>query len=391
MKKYIITETNTLLSIVDKLSGKIFSSNKETGYVITKIKTQSGELNPFVSVLLKRRGEIENEINKLYIVLKENKIQFKLKKVNPQRKDLYNVYEVVIEPLTRIFDRVKIENIHVQNIYYAPFVDITTILSLYGKTSIINQKSHKFQSLIESTLNRYNYFITKVNFGFFFAVNSHLMNCLADEKVPYFLQDAHFRTFYKERNFFNPDGKLKEKVIDQMLESLLLQNVKSVLIQPFFNKRGTLLGYVEIQSNLPSLGSPNLSEEIEPATGIDALMNYIEQQCEDFNFELELDYVKDWTFILEKGNILDISQDGRGLGVLLPEGENYSFFESGYKLKFSILINQTEYSFFAGIRNIKTGEGGYRLGIRIYNCYPVDGIQLLSSYANMIIQKNTIS
>ncbi len=154
-----------------------------------------------------------------------------------------------------------------------------------------------------------------------------------------------------------------------------------------------MLGYVEIQSSLPNLGNPNLSEEMESATGIDALINYIEQQCEDFNFELELDYVKDWTFVLEKGHILDISQDGRGLGILLPEGDNYSFFEQGYKLKFSILINQIEYVFFAGIRNIKTGisgEGGYRLGVRIYNCIPNDGINLLSSYANMLIQKNTI-
>lgn len=393
MKKYILTDNQTISNIIDKLSQKDFYSTQQSGYRVQKTEIKKNELNPFVSVRLEREGKIENKIKRLYLVLKENKIQLKLKRVDPERLDFYNVYEVVIEPLTRVFERAKIQNIQVQDIYYAPFVDITTILSIHGKTSIINHKVHQFESFIESTLNQYNYFITKVNIGFFFTTHSQLLNHLADEKVPYFLQDAHFRTFYTERNFFNPNGIMKERTIDQMLESLLVQKVKSVMIAPFFNKRGTLLGYVEIRSSTPNLGNPILGENIESAEGIDALMNFIEQQCEDFNSELELEYVKDWTFVLKKGYILDISQDGKGLGVLFPVGEDYSFFEPGYKLKFLVKINQQDYTFFAGIRNIRpqdSPEGGYRIGIRIYNCYPTDGIQLLSSYANMIVQQNTI-
>ncbi|MCB1143529.1 MAG: hypothetical protein H7A24_11425 [Leptospiraceae bacterium] len=394
MKKYILTDQKTLVTILNRLINKhINSVTEDKKYIITKVMAEK-DLNSSTNVII---DAVEGEIEKpqtMVSIMKENKVEIRLKQENPYRNDLYTVLEIIIEPLERSAARASIKNIKLLNLHYAPQMDLTSVLSLYGKTSIITQTIQQFQIMLETSLNQFGYFITKVQVGFYYAADTPLLNALADAKSAYFLRDAYKKQFYTERGFFNPSNKFKPQVVDGMVQSHLLDNVKSILIVPFFGVGNVLLGYVELYSSLPNLGNDTLQKEIESANGIGPLLNFIESRCEDFTFELELSYVKEWKLFSTKEDAIDISQDGRGLGISLTGGKDYGFLDKGCKLAFSISINKKNYLFYAGLKNIKRPKvdpnANWNLGVRIYTCDKQEGIGLLAAYATQLITNNLV-
>lgn len=392
MKKYILTDQKTLTTILNRIVNKpINSVTEDKKYTITKVMAEK-DLNNSTNIILEA---VEGEIEKpqiLVSIMKENKVEIRLKQDNPYRNDLYIVLEIIIEPLERSAARASIKNIKLLNLHYAPQLDLTSVLSLYGKTSIITQTIQQFQVMLESSLNQFGYFITKVQVGFYYSADTPLLNALADAKSAYFLRDAYKKQFYTERGFFNPPTRFKPQVIDSMVQGHLLENVKSVLIIPFFGVGNVLLGYVELYSSLPNLGNETLQKEIESANGIGPLLNFIESRCEDFTFELELSYVKEWKLFATKEDAIDISQDGRGLGISLTGGKDYSFIDRGSKLAFSISINKKNYLFYAGVKNVKKPKvdpnANWNMGVRIYSCDKPEGISLMAAYATQLITNN---
>jgi len=135
-----------------------------------------------------------------------------------------------------------------------------------------------------------------------------------------------------------------------------------------------------------------LQKDIESANGIGPLINFIESRCEDFTFELELSYIKEWKLFSQKEDAIDISQDGRGLGLSLAGGKDYSFLEKGTKVAFSISINKKSYLFYGSIKNIKKpkaeSSGTWSLGVRIYSCDKQEGIGLIGAYASQLINSD---
>ena len=392
MKKYILKEQKTLSTILSKLISKAVNSiHEDKRYIITKV-TAEKDLNNSVNIILEPMdGEEMGKPDLLVAIMKENKVEIRIKQENPYRNDLYHVIEVIIEPLERSAARATIKNIKLLNLHYSPQLDLTSVLSLYGKTSMITQTIQKFQVMLETSLNQFGYFITKVRVGFYYAADTPLLNALADTKNSYFLRDAYKKQFYTERAFFNPVTKFKPKNIDAIVQNHLLDNVKSVLIVPFFGAGNALLGYVELLSSLPNLGNEYLQNDIESPLGIGQLVNFIASRCEDFTFELELSYVKEWKLFSPKEDAIDISQDGRGLGLFLSTIKDYSFLESGCKVAFSIPINKKHYLFYAGVKNVKKSKGdvpGTSMGVRIYSCDQPEGIGLMASYATQLITKN---
>ncbi len=392
MKKYILTDQKTLTSILSRLQGKAINSlTEDVKYSITKIMPEK-DLNHSTNVVIEA---VEGEIQKpqtLVSIMKENKVEIRLKQENPYRNDLYKVLEIIIEPLERSAARASIKNIKLMNLYYSPQIDLTSVLSLYGKTSIITQTIQQFQIMLESALNQFGYFVTKVNVGFYYSADTPLLNALSDAKAPYFLRDAYKKQFYTERGFFNPNSKFKPQAVDNMIQGHLLENVKSVIIVPFFGAGNVLLGYVEIYSSLPNLGNDSLQKEIESPNGVAPLVNFIESRCEDFTFELELAYVKEWRLFSAKEDAMDISQDGRGLGVNLAGGKDYSFIDKGTKVAFSISINKKNYLFYGSVKNVKKPKtdptASWNVGLRIYSCDKPEGISLMAAYATQLINNN---
>jgi hypothetical protein len=393
MKKYILKEQKTLETIINKLMNKQVNSVHEDNkpYIITKLILEK-DLNNTVNIIIEPLENAEmGKPDLLQTIIKENKVELRIKQESPYRNDLYNVLEVIIEPLERSAARAAMKNIKLLNLHYTPQMDLTSVLSLYGKTSIITQTIQKFQVMLESALNQFGYFITKVRVGFYYAADTPLLNALADSKASYFLRDAYKKQFYTERAFFNPVTKFKPQNIDAIMQNLLLENVKSVLIVPFFGTGNALLGYVELFSSLPNLGNEHLQNDIESPMGIGQLSNFISSRCEDFTFELELSYVKEWKLFSPKEDAIDISQDGRGLGIFLSSIKDYTYLEPGSKIAFSIPINKKHYLFYAGVKNLKKIKGdiqGTSLGVRIYSCDQPEGIGLLSTYATQLISKN---
>ncbi|MDX1958725.1 MAG: hypothetical protein SFU98_09140 [Leptospiraceae bacterium] len=389
MKKYILTDQKTLTSILNRLLDKQVNAVNEDNkrYVVTKIMAEK-DLNNSTNIVLQA---VEGEIGKpltLVSIMKENKVEIRVKQESPYRNDLYKVLEIIIEPLERSAARASIKGITLLNLHYAPQIDLTSVLSLYGKTSIITQTIQQFQMMLENSLNHFGYFITKIQVGFYYAADTPLLNALGDAKSPYFMRDAYKKQFYSERGFFNPNSKFKPQAIDGLVQSHLIENVKSVLIVPFFGAGNVLLGYVELSSSLPNLGNENLQKDIESSGGIGPLINFIESRCEDFTFELELSYVKEWKLFAQKEDAIDISQDGRGLGISLSGGKEYQFLEKGTKLAFSISINRKSYLFYASIKNIKKPKepnSPWNLGVRIYTCDKPEGISLIGTYASQLI------
>jgi hypothetical protein len=95
-----------------------------------------------------------------------------------------------------------------------------------------------------------------------------------------------------------------------------------------------------------------------------------------------------------KEDAVDISQDGRGLGLFLSTLQDYTFMEPGCKIAFTIPINKKNYLFYASVRNMKKpkqepgGKMGVSMGVKIYTCDQAEGIPLLAAYASQLITRN---
>jgi hypothetical protein len=393
MKKYILTDQTTLAGVVKKLLNKPLTSRSENFHYLITSYTIEKDLNNSISIVVKQAdGSEMNNPNLLVSITKENKVEIRIKQLNPYRNDLFIIVEIIITPLERSAQRAQIKNINLLNLYYSPQSDLTSLLSLYGKTSVVTQAIQNFQLDLETILNKYSYFITKVNVGFYYAANTPLLNHLADTKAPYFMRDAYRKVFYTERTFFDPATKMKDVHINSYTQKHLIENVKSVLIIPFFGSGNTLLGYVELQSSLPDLGNQAMSENIESPEGIAAIVNFIESRCEFFTFQLELSYLKEWKLFSTQEDVIDISQDGRGIGCYISDKNNKGFLQPGAKVSFSVLINDQYYQFYAGIKNVKPSSDlkGLNMGLRIYVSEPPDGLELLAAFAGQFINTNKI-
>ncbi|MCE9501331.1 MAG: hypothetical protein K8R21_12660 [Leptospira sp.] len=390
MKSYRLTDPKSIQNAINKLLNKPLNSvpeNKE--YQIVSVVAEK-DIMSSINVTLKPADDVFGKPMSLVCILKENKAEIKVKKVNPYQEDLFTIIEIIIEPLERSAERAQTKNISVFNIHYATPIDIPTILSLYGRTSIITQTIQRFQVMIEHSLNQHGYFINKVSVGFFYTADTALLESLSEARSPFFLRDSHRKIFYLERTFFNPILKMKPKDVEQLLNKYLVENIKSVLIVPFFGSENALIGYAELKGSLPNLGNDTLQDNIESANGIGVLVSFLETKTDELTFELELAHVKEWKLLSEKEEIIDLSEDGRGVGLHIAGPVDKALIHPGSKIAFEVKINNINYNFYGNIKNIKTGKAekdGSILGIKIYSCNQQGGIELLSAYSSQLIGK----
>lgn len=385
MKKYRLTDQRTVLGIVSKLTTTILQDKDTKQKFTLQNPVAVKDILHSVHITIATTEPIVSKPKSLVCVLKENRVELRVKPVNPYQDDLLQVYEILIEPLERSAKRAAIEDISAYEFKMAQTADLGTVISIYGKTSIINQILNQWQIHLEQILANYGYFIKKIQIGFYYAVDTQLMEALAASKAPYYVRDANKRIFYSDRGFFSPK-KLSEIYIRSYLDSLLLNNIKSTLIFPIFSKGKILLGYFEIISNLPDLGNPVLQSDIEGSEGIGPLLSFLDQKAEEFVFQLEFAYAKDWETIIRTTPVRDISQDGRGIGITFPKGTNIETSTLGSPVSFQMVINSSPYTFFGSLRSIKKGESdSIHIGVQIFQCDKPEGMSYLSAYASNLI------
>ncbi|TGL86834.1 hypothetical protein EHQ68_16225 [Leptospira congkakensis] len=385
MKKYRLTDQRTLLGIVSKLTATVLQERDSQQKFTLQNPVAVNDIMKSVHITIVASEPLISRPKSLICVLKENRVELRVKPVNPYQDDLLQVYEILIEPLERSAKRAAIEDISAYEIKMAQTADLGTVISIYGKTSIINQTLNQWQVHLEQTLTNYGYFIKKVQIGFYYAVDTQLMEALAASKAPYYVRDANRRIFYTDRSFYSPK-KLSEIYIRSYLDSLLLNNTKSTLIFPFFSNGKVLLGYFEIISNLPDLGNPILQSDIEGPEGIGPLLTFLEQKAEEFIFQLEFVYAKDWETVIRTTSVRDISQDGRGIAMTLPAGTNIENRTLGSPVSFQMVINSSPYTFYGSLRSLKKGESNTtNIGVQIFQCDKPEGMSLLSTYASNLI------
>lgn len=355
MKKYRLTDQRTVLGIVSKLTTTVLlDKDSKQKFTLTNPVAVKDILKS-VHITIATTEPIVSKPKSLVCVLKENRVELRVKAVNPYQDDLLQVYEILIEPLERSAKRAAIEDISAYEFKMAQTADLGTVISIYGKTSIINQILNQWQVHLEQVLTSYGYFIKRIHIGFYYAVDTQLMEALATSRAPYYVRDANRRIFYTDRGFFSPK-KLSEIYVRSYLDSLLLNNVKSTLIFPFFSNGKVLLGYFEIISNLPDLGNSILQSNIEGSEGIGPLLAFLDQKAEEFVFQLEFAYAKDWETLIRTTPVRDISQDGRGIGMSLPAGTNIENRALGSPVSFQMVINSSPYTFFGSLRSMKKGS-----------------------------------
>lgn len=385
MKKYRLTDQRTLLGIVSKLTTTVLQDRETNQKMTLTSPVAVNDILKSVHITIVATEPILSKPKSLVCVLKENRVELRVKPVNPYQDDLLQVYEILIEPLERSAKRAAIEDISAYELKMAQTADLGTVISIYGKTSIINQALNQWQMHLEQVLTNFGYFIKKVQIGFYYAADTQLMEALAISKVPYYVRDANRRIFYTDRGFYSPK-KLSEIYIRSYLDSLLLNNTKSTLIFPFFSNGKVLLGYFEIISNLPDLGNASLQSNIEGPEGIGPLLSFLEQKAEEFVFQLEFAYAKDWETIIRTTPIRDISQDGRGIGIALPKECKIDGRPIGSPVSFQLKINSAPYTFFGSLRSLKKGEDQTtNIGVQIFQCDKTEGMSLLSTYASNLI------
>lgn len=389
MKRYRLNDPKTLLGILNKLQNiPVSQPGTEMSYLIESPKIENGLAKSTHIKLTPIKGEM-GKPEHIVAILKENKVELKIKLLNPFQNDLFDVTEIVIEPLARSTKRASLSGIQAQNLHIAENVQIATILSLYGKTSIITQTINKFQDLIERTLSNHNFFIKKINVGFFYSTTNPLLEQISQAKTPFFLRDSHKKIIYTERTFFNPNNKMQQREIDATFHNYLVNNIKSVLIVPLFTNKNMLIGYVEITSNMPNLGNSYLSNDIESSNGISALLALLESSSEDFIFNMEIAYVKDWYKMADKETIRDLSEDGKGVGIYYSGKDISEQYPAGSKISFQISINNQAYTFFGNLKGWKKPKPGFSkgiLGTKIHSCDIPNGIELVQHYAANVIQ-----
>lgn len=385
MKKYRLTDQRTVLGIVSKLTTTVLQ-DKDTKQKFTLQNPMAvNDILKSVHITISTTEPILQKPKSLVCVLKENRVELRVKPVNPYQDDLLQVYEILIEPLERSAKRASIEDISAYELKMALTADLGTVISIYGKTSIINQTLNQWQIHLEQILTNNGYFIKKIQIGFYYAADTQLMEALATSKAPYYVRDANRRIFYTDRGFFSPK-KLSEIYIRSYLDSLLLNNAKSTLIFPFFSNAKVLLGYFEIISNLPDLGNATLQSNIEGPEGIGPLLSFLDQKAEEFVFQLEFAYAKDWETIIRTTPVRDISQDGRGIGMALPVGTNIENRTLGSPVSFQMVINSSPYTFYGSLRSLKKGDSDTtNIGLQIFQCDKPEGMSLLSTYASNLI------
>lgn len=385
MKKYRLTDQRTLLGIVSKLTTTVLQDRETNQKMTLTSPVAVNDILKSVHITIVATEPILSKPKSLVCVLKENRVELRVKPVNPYQDDLLQVYEILIEPLERSAKRAAIEDISAYELKMAQTADLGTVISIYGKTSIINQALNQWQMHLEQVLTNFGYFIKKVQIGFYYAADTQLMEALAISKVPYYVRDANRRIFYTDRGFYSPK-KLSEIYVRSYLDSLLLNNTKSTLIFPFFSNGKVLLGYFEIISNLPDLGNASLQSNIEGPEGIGPLLSFLEQKAEEFVFQLEFAYAKDWETIIRTTPVRDISQDGRGIGIALPKECKIDGRPIGSPVSFQLKINSAPYTFFGSLRSLKKGEDQTtNIGVQIFQCDKTEGMSLLSTYASNLI------
>ncbi len=120
-------------------------------------------------------------------------------------------------------------------------------------------------------------------------------------------------------------------------------------------------------------------------------MDFLDQKAEEFVFQLEFAYAKDWEVVAKATSIRDISQDGRGIGIYLPneallEGKNF-----GAPVSFVTMINSLPYTFYGSMRNIKKSDSDLpSIGVQIFQCDRADGLPLLARYASNLIEETMV-
>ncbi len=392
MKKYRLTDQRTVFGIVAKLNNTTLIDPKTKQKFQIKNPNLVNDIIKSVYLEIVPETTLTTRPSSLSCVLKENRVEIRIKQVNPYQEDLFQVMEILIEPLERSAKRKAIEDIYANQFQVAAKIDISTIISVYGKTSIINQALNQWQVHLEQILTNFGYFIKRVNIGFYYAADTPLMEALSSTPSPYYLRDSNRGNFYTERGFFSPK-KLNEMYVRSYLDNLLVNNIKSVLIFPVFSNEKILLGYFEIISNLPDLGNAALQNEIDGKQGISPLLAFLEKQAEEYVFHLEFSYAKDWEVVGSQCMIRDLSQDGRGIGIYLPNASLLENRPVGTPTSFQITINGLNYTFYGSLRSIKspTAENeSQSAGIHIFQCDRPEGLQLLESYASQLIEPEVI-
>ena len=388
MKKYRLTEPKTLFGIIKKLENSVITSSTSDHKYLIENCVITNDLNSSTQITLQ---PVQGEIGKpesLICILKDNKLEIKVKLVNPYQNNLFQILEIKIEPLARSSKRANLENIECENIHISPSVDIATIISLNGKTSIINQVLKEYEKNIEGILYKSGYFIKKLNIYFFYEKDGEFMSDMEASRLPLFIRDTHKKAFFTHPEFYNPNGKLKERDIEKFLTIYLNQNLKSVLMVPFFVSGNILLGYIEISSQLANLGSEELKEE-QPKN-LFSLLQFLEQTAEDFIFHLEGNYIKQWIPISSKEKVRDLSQDAKGIGIYISDPKKLESISANFKIAYTIKINDQPFEFFGNVRSVKPAskeEETGSLGIKNYASNPNQGIGYLQYYAETLIGK----
>lgn len=390
MKKYRLTDQRTLLGILSKLTTTVLLDPETKQKFGIRNAHAIGDILKSVHFELSATEPMVSKPKSLTCVLKENRVEMRIKQVNPYQEDLFHVTEILIEPLERSAKRANIDSVSAYDLKVAQTADLSTVLSVYGKTSIINQALNQWQMHLEQTMTHFGYFIKKVQIGFFYAADTALMESLSQSKAPFYVRDANKRIFYTNRGFFSTK-KLSEVYVRSYLDSLLINNIKSVLIFPVFSTSKVLLGYFEITSNLSDLGNAALQENIEGESGIGPIMDFLDQKAEEFVFQLEFAYAKEWEVIAKTTSIRDISQDGRGIGIYIPNQISLDGKAVGAPVSFQVVINSSPYIFYGSLRSIKKqeGESSY-IGVQIFQCDRDEGLGLLSSYASTLIEVGVV-
>jgi hypothetical protein len=387
MKKYRLTDQRTVLGILSKLTNTTLTDPKTQAKFQIKNPNSVNDINKSVQFTLQSEEPLVTNPTYLTCVLKDNRVEIKIKQVNPYQSDLFLASEVGIEPLERSAKRAQIDSIQVKDFKVAAKVDVSTVISLYGKTSLINQALNQWQVHLEQVLTSFGYFIKRVNIGFYYAADSPLLEALSSSSTPFYLRDSNRGVFYTDQGFFS-HKKLSDIYIRTYLDNLLVNNVKSVLIFPVFTTDKVLLGYFEIISNLPDLGNAALQNDISGPQGINPLLAYLETQANEYVFHLEFSYAKDWEMIAKQSLIRDLSQNGRGIGIYLPLDNTLESKPLGSPVSFQIDINNLAYTFFGSLRSIKkpaNDNSNPVAGVQIFQCDRADGLDLIESYAAQLI------
>lgn len=371
MKAYRLTDADSIRHALEKARGVPGRSDKGDSSIVS---IADEKVNDAVVLEFDRPPG-----DTLTIAFKENLLRIRLNRLDERS---FAVKDVAIESAQRSAERMAADQMRALNVSIAPAVDIASSVAMYGRTSGIARVCQLMKMHLEEHLNARGFLISDCEVGFFYNTDDALLVAMEAAVKSFFVMDTLSRKLAEGPEFTDYFSEMSEGKRDGFFTQLARDRVRSEFVYPFRDQGGNAMGYMRLRSTMPGLGNGALAQGA--ARDLKVFTNYLLERAESLVFEMEMTAIKSWSKVSDSEEIIDLSQNGRGIRITLPAGIE-KVIRKGGKVQFFLQPGTpVPHAFIGTIRSISTNPTGVSAGIRIHRGAAPESMDTLARFARAL-------